>query len=365
MKNFDEIAKIIFKRRDEYVAKQKKKNRIVVSTAVSIICAVVLLTAFGLAENVFVDNRIPVAEDTSGQSKESGSQTSKNSRQNSTTKGTAYQQNAPSSAPSQNHKNDSQGKVSSDEKTASSPSVDTPKTSFGRTPSTANPDLKPPAESGYFIDSIDKINFYSAKKIINETSFFPRGMSYKSNGTPAITPLSNIYVQYPIDRKKVFTTTMVTYFTVELHNEKGFLAQKLGGTGLVEVVVTKNNIDDMGEMITFKRGENFYTCFTNGGEYDYDANASSREFSSHKYIDGYNLVKNMEQENYKFTVHYESSKVVGFECAPFGGGSTAEHVDDVTFIDDFCVVIYTNKTFTIDQLEAIFNGGTKATFSLV
>ena len=61
-------------------------------------------------------------------------------------------------------------------------------------------------------------------------------------------------------------------------------------------VVTKNNIDDLGEMITFKREEKYYTCLANGGDYNPDSNKSSSEFSSHKYIDGFNIIKNLEQE---------------------------------------------------------------------
>ena len=152
---------------------------------------------------------------------------------------------------------------------------------------------------------------------------------------------------------------MVTYFTIELNDEKGFLAQKLGGTGLVEVVVTKNNIDDLGEMITFKREEKYYTCFANGGDYDPDSNMSSSEFSSHKYIDGFNIIKNLEQENYKFTVHYDGSKVIGFECTPFHSMPTNYAVDNVTFIEDFCIVLYTKQTFTIDELEVFLKNENK------
>ncbi len=169
-----------------------------------------------------------------------------------------------------------------------------------------------------------------------------------------IIMLNKTYTENPIERNKVFTTTMVTYFTIELNDEKGFLAQKLGGTGLVEVVVTKNNIDDLGEMITFKREEKYYTCFANGGDYEPDSNMSSSEFSSHKYIDGFNIIKNLEQENYKFTVHYDGSKVIGFECAPFHSVPTNYAVDNVTFIEDFCIVLYTKQTFTIDELEMYF-----------
>ena len=136
--------------------------------------------------------------------------------------------------------------------------------------------------------------------------------------------------------------------------KKGFLAQKLGGTGTVEVVVTENDIEDMGQMITFKRDDEYYTCFMNRQDNDLDSGKVNREFSSHKYIDGFHIVKNFEQENYTFTVRYDGSRVVGFDSAIFGGVPQIYAVDDVTFIEDFCVVLYTKQTFTIDELEVYF-----------
>jgi len=250
--------------------------------------------------------------------------------------------------------NDNLIELISDDSTPSNPYEDNSSVTSDDTSSNIVSSEPPVTENNYFIDSIDKINFYSAKKIISEKSLFPKGMNYKNNYTPNIISLNNEYVEYPIDRNKVFTTTMVTYFTVELKNEKGFLAQKLGGTGLVEVVVTKNNIDDVGELITFKREDRYYTCLRNGGGYDTDTNITNSEFSSHKYIDGFNIVKNKLQYNFKFTVYYEGSKVIGFECAPFGNTSFEYRTDSVTFIEDFCVVLYTKQTFTIDELEVYF-----------
>ena len=45
---------------------------------------------------------------------------------------------------------------------------------------------------------------------------------------------------------------------------------------------------------------------------------------------------------------------MGFECAPFRSVPTNYVVDNVTFIEDFCIVLYTRQTFTIDELEVFF-----------
>jgi len=317
MKSYNEIANSVFERRDKHIAMQKRKKRIIISVvAPTLCCCIVIITSFTLWEIGFFNNNIPVIDNSQNVSDNSNNSSTDNS--------------TPSN---------------SDDVTPSEPSDDTP--------STVIPSDPPVIETKYNIDSIDKINFYSAKKIISENSLFPFGMS-NNVSSPKIIMLNKTYTENPIDRNKVFTTTMVTYFTIELNDEKGFLAQKLGGTGLVEVVVTKNNIDDLGEMITFKREGKYYTCFANGGDYNPDSNKSSSEFSSHKYIDGFNIIKNLEQENYKFTVHYDGSKVIGFECAPFHSVPTNYAVDNVTFIEDFCIVLYTKQTFTIDELEVYF-----------
>ncbi len=336
MKNYDEIANSVFERRDKHIAMQKRKKRIIISTVTpALCCCIVIITSFILWKIGIFSSNIPVIDN------------SQNISDNSNNSSTDDNQNS------------SQDEFIPGNSTPSNPSDVSPSKPSDDTPSTVVPSDPPVIETNYNIDSIDKINFYSAKKIISENSLFPFGMSNNVFSTPKIIFLNNTYTENLIDRNKIFTTTMVTYFTIELNDEKGFLAQKLGGTGLVEVVVTQNNIDDLGQMITFKRDEKYYTCFANGGDYAPDSNKSSSEFSSHKYIDGFNIIKNLEQENYRFTVHYDGSKVIGFECAPFHSVPTNYVVDDATFIEDFCVVLYTKQTFTIDELEVFFKNENK------
>lgn len=344
MKSYDEIANSVFERRDKYIANIKRKKRIIISIVTPVICCcIVLITSFGLRNNEFFSNNIPVSDSSQNTCDSSNNDYSADKSQNSSSNSSSSQNSGSSSEHSMN-----------DSSNPSKPSEEIPSKPSDATSSNNTTSAPPVIESNYFIDSIDKINFYSAKKIISEKSILPIGMSNNVYFAPKFSLLNNTYSEYPIDRNKVFTATMVTYFTIELNDEKGYLAQKLGGTGLVEIVVTENDIEDMGQMITFKRNDKYYTCFMNGQNNDINSNRVSREFSSHKYIDGFNIVKNLEQENYKFTVHYDGSKVIGFECAPFKSVPANYVADDVTFIEDFCVVIYAKQTFTIDELEVYF-----------
>ena len=289
MKNYDEIANSILERRDKYIATQKRKKRIIISTvAPALCCCIVIITSFILWEIGFFNNNIPVIDNQQNVSDNSNNSSTDDNQNSTTDNSNSSQDNNSSSNPSNN--NSSQDEFIPDNNTSSNSDEENPFKPSDDTPSTVVPSDPPVIETNYNIDSIDEINFYSAKKIISENSLFPIGMSNNVFSSPKIIMLNNTYTENPIDRNKIFTTTMVTYFTIELNDEKGFLAQKLGGTGLVEVVVTQNDIDDLGQMITFKREQKYYTCFANGGDYDLDSNKSSSEFSSHKYIDGFNII---------------------------------------------------------------------------
>ena len=215
-------------------------------------------------------------------------------------------------------------------------------------------------EANYYIDSIDKLNFYAVKKTIEECgAVLPVSKSKAVAAKPLggklkpaeILPLSKSTVFYEIDRNTVFNITMEIYFTIILNDPNGFLAKKLGGTGEVEVVVTENNLDNM---ITFKRGDKYYSCLWNSGGLSQGPTERRVSFSSHKFISGYNVVKNLGEPTIRFNLLFNNSKIVGFNVS---GGVAEENVipDNVTFVEDFCVVMYVKRNFTIEQLEKIFN----------
>lgn len=354
MKGYEEIAKNVFDRRDEYVIKQKKKKKILLSTATAIFCCVIVVAGFGLYKNAnsrndffVVDSSQNELENPKNDSLVSNDSASTNENSSNTQENTS--QDVHSSQPSNNNEDNSQGEVVSD----------TPNPNPDDTSSSTDEPGNTPEENEFLMDSIDKINFYSAKKIINDHNLLPFSTANKNSSLSNMILLNNGYYEYPLDRDKVYTISMVTYFTITLNDEKGFLAQKLGGTGNVEVVVTENDINSSSQMITFKREDNYYTCFMNHASYDNESDRVSREFSTHIYIDGFNTVKNFEQENYEFIVRYEGSKVVGFECVPFKCVPQKYNIDDITFVEDYCAVIFTNQKFTIDQLEMYFKNNTE------
>lgn len=203
------------------------------------------------------------------------------------------------------------------------------------------------------INSLDKLNFYAVKRAIAQNGVTllscsvqkPKITTLSNNSNLRILNLANSTAA-DINPNSTFTITMYSYFTVTLNDTRGFLAQKLGGTGAVEVVITRNNFNNM---ITFKKGERYYSCFQTS------LTEKAMSFSSRKYVNGFKLVENFEQENYEFNVYFESDKVIGMNCGRFEGNGNYKYVaDDIKFNDSLCFVIHKKQSFTAEQLEGLF-----------
>lgn len=147
---------------------------------------------------------------------------------------------------------------------------------------------------------------------------------------------------YEFDPNATFHISKVIFFRIQLSGN-GFLAQTLG-TGIVDVVITDLGISE--PMITLKNGDKYLSCLFNGG------NDTFFEFSTHKYIEGFSIVKNFRQENYAFVVTLDGKLQADyFECQVFGYGNNP---DGVLPIVGETYIAETDLSFTIDQLESYF-----------
>jgi len=278
------------------------------------------------SDNVFEDIT------TSENSENNSSNASSSSEAQSSSSPSSNNNSAPSSKPSSSVTQGGSNSSSS----SSSPSDNT---------SSDEDDKKPT------IKSLDEVNFYAAKKILSDRSLLPLSNTLSPSQVKTVILNEGEVYCYKIDKNTKITVSMITYFTVNLSNEKGFLAQKLGGTGLVEVVITANSLDNM---ITFKRGENYYSCLWDSVNYTGDGSniTMSMSFSTHKYIEGFNLIKNFEQESFQFYIFFEGSKVVRIECECYNNVTQSQYFpDEITLTNDGCIVMFVNESLTIDQLE--------------
>ena len=209
------------------------------------------------------------------------------------------------------------------------------------------------------IDGIDSLNYYSARRIIStkgrriasDTLFST--VSYDVNTKDENDKNGNGGVfYYEFDPAWDYTVTRVIYFKAELKERNGFLADKLGGIGAVDVIITENSIEDM---ITFKRGNRYYSCNINS--IFYEGKAERMEFSTHKYIEGFGIVKNMEQDNYTLKVLIEKGRVVELDCdlGDCADGVWDFEADRIGVIDGSSITVEADATFNITDLETFFN----------
>lgn len=153
---------------------------------------------------------------------------------------------------------------------------------------------------------------------------------------------------YALDPNEPFYINKVSMFQIELTDENGFLASKLG-LGIVDVVILENCI--WGEnMITFRNGDNFFSCLSDGG------GIRQLGFSTHKFVEGFFIVKNIEQENYGFYVDVdELGQAIAFHCGERENGG--DRVDQNVKVVSTTVISNESRCFTVAELEEYFNTG--------
>jgi len=163
----------------------------------------------------------------------------------------------------------------------------------------------------------------------------------------------NIYY-YALDPNESFFINKVSMFQIELTDENGFLASKLG-LGIVDVVIAEECI--WGDsLITFRKGESFFSCLSNGWSLDQKTGGWQWDFSTHKYVEGFNIVKNFEQENHAFYIDMNpEGQAFQFICR--GTQNGGYHPDQNVKLVSSTIISTEGGSFTVAQLEEYFNSG--------
>lgn len=159
---------------------------------------------------------------------------------------------------------------------------------------------------------------------------------------------------YALDPNEPFFINKVSMFQIELTDENGFLASKLG-LGIVDVVITEDCI--WGEsLLTFRKGENFFSCLTNGWSLNRETGGWQWDFSTHKYVEGFFIVKNFEQENHAFYIDMNAEgHAIQFVC--MGTQNGGYHPDQNVKVVSSTVICTDGGSFTVAELEDYFNSG--------
>ena len=218
------------------------------------------------------------------------------------------------------------------------------------------------------INNIDKLNYYSARRLLAEAGVLPAdaqgtGGVYTALSADAVAyadVISDVYY-YGLDPNERFTVKSVIFFQIELSGENGFLASKVG-VGTVDVVVTETDHIELSRIITFKNGERFYSCLLNGAD-GLNTPKKTYIFSTHKYIDGFFVVKNLEQYNFSFSVTVTETEVTDFSCSYWNTPPQSLKPDNARLINGTGVIARVSGSFTAAELEGYLNGKRKENYA--
>lgn len=103
---------------------------------------------------------------------------------------------------------------------------------------------------------------------------------------------------YPIPSDMEFVFQDFLYFEFDTVNNP-FLTQRIGNGHIYGLSVCTNILNDE-TMLILKNGEHFYSCLSNGSGPDFI------EFSAHKTIDGFDLVKDLTNKRY-LTLNFDTT----------------------------------------------------------
>ena len=221
------------------------------------------------------------------------------------------------------------------------------------------------------IDDLHKLHYYGA--LSAATSDTPTSLRLPAvprrllASTLPVGRTAGTTDRYAVDPNEIFQITRTIAFQIEVEDGSGFLASQLGG-GVINVVVSENSLETM---ITFRHGDRYYSCLLNGISEDeggYSAvdgsyverDAVRYHFSTHKYIDGFDIVKNTNQLNFSFYfwMDRKSAQVVDFRCFHSGDGDAwdigAPTPDTVTVIPNTSMVSGLEASFTLRDLQTRF-----------
>lgn len=255
-----------------------------------------------------------------------------------------------------------------------------------------DPGQHPGTDAGFFMDSMDKVNYYGGMRMILESpspaqqqnalqagdamqasSVAPplRSVSFRAAQTPpkpgnltardtvsdagdVMLPASSEETApgrieyFDISEYPIRITTAV-HFCIEVTGQDEFLASRIG-TGTVQVVATELYYGvNRAIIITFKNGDAYYSCMTELAELTDGIN----EFMTHSYISGFHIVYDTTNETSMFRMDYdaENGQIRSFAWVPYNRIPTEAPVYPITVLSDTVEVSHQEYEFTLQELN--------------
>lgn len=221
--------------------------------------------------------------------------------------------------------------------------------------------LLPAINGDVKITSGDEWNYFAARMALTE-KFNAKGgdsvtvsntgdgciFTFLGNGndTKGSNDNKNETLYYDMGHLESLDIVTVTYFTVEFTEKQGYLGSRFYGEN-VEVVITE--MANFESMITFRCDDEYFSCLENGLD----------EFSTHKYIDGFNVVKSFGDEDI-FSYYIDRDKNGKISGMHLQRQNSIYYLSDKIKLVADVVSVEVNCSYSIADLEKYFNQKTAA-----
>ena len=190
---------------------------------------------------------------------------------------------------------------------------------------------------------------------------------------------------YPIELADEYTFSNFLFFEFE-SSRSTFLEERIGNGHIHGLVIQLSVFNDE-QMLILKNGEKYYSCLTNGAGNNGIDNSWRIEFSAHKTIEGFDVVKDVTNKRYvTLTIDdmndFNTLSSINVEGRTFSINPETVHYDNVTITCSVAdireqlalnpdyqvansyggndIIVYDanepeNNTFTLDEFEGTFS----------
>lgn len=161
-------------------------------------------------------------------------------------------------------------------------------------------------------------------------------------------------IHTPLPILPTYSFSDFLYFEFD-SSDCSFLADRIGN-GHIQALCVHTNVYDE-DVLVLKKGNKFYSCLGNGTTNDADGKVLELSFTTSKYIEGWDIVKDSNQTT-EFTIYFKKGK--GFE------GASAIEVDNNSFDIDATSVYFLDYSFeiSVNRVRAFIGLDADPTFDI-
>ena len=145
---------------------------------------------------------------------------------------------------------------------------------------------------------------------------------------------------YPIPLEDTYTFSNFLYFEFDTVDNV-FLEERIGNGHIHGLALDLSIFDE--QMLILKNGESYYSCLVNGGGNNGLDNRWFIEFSAHKTIEGFDIVKDITNKRYltlgfSDMTDFSTLDVINIEGSQFPIDSQLVHYDNVSITSSFAEI---------------------------